>query len=276
MTPTVLQWEQPARTMPDPRAADDYQGLAARVYDAIWENEYDDLPFYSWLLGAPRGRLLELGCGTGRILLPLAMEGWNCEGVDASADMLAICRNKADADNLSVRLHRQKMERLNLDRKFDRIIIPGFTFHHLTDIRLAGRTLRRIRAHLKPRGRLVLSLFLPWETLQGRNDGAWRLRSEVDLEDGGTILTQESVSLNPVDQLMTVWNRYEVLDPDGTVRDQSLVRNHLRWFGLEELQLLLREAGFGRTEVYGDFTPSPPTPDTTFLAFDTRPERKRS
>lgn len=262
--------------MPDPRATDDYRGLAARVYDAIWEGEYDDLPFYSWLLGTPRGRLLELGCGTGRILLPLAMEGWICDGVDASPDMLKICRSKADEDSLTVSLHRQRMERLNLDRKFDRIIIPGFTFHHLTDINLARRTLRRIKTHLKPRGRLVLSLFLPWETLQGRNDGAWRLRSEAELEDGGTILGHESVSSDPVHQLMTVWNRYEVLDPAGKIRDQTLVRNHLRWFGLEEFQLLLREAGFGKIEVYGDFAPSPPTPDTTFLTFDARPERKRS
>ena len=67
-----------------------------------------------------------------------------------------------------------------------------------------------------------------------------------------------------------------VLDPAGKLVDQTLVRNHLRWFGLEEFRLLLREAGFGKTEVYGDFAPTDPTPDTTFLTFETRPERKRS
>jgi len=254
----------------------DYQGLAARVYDAIWEGEYDDLPFYSWLLGTPRGRLLELGCGTGRILLPLSMEGWSCEGVDASSDMLAICQCKADEDNLPINLHRQRMEKLSLVRKYDRIIIPGFTFHHLTDPALARRTLQRIVRHLKPRGRLVLSLFLPWETLQSRNDGSWRLRSEANLEEGGTILGHESVSVDPVHQLMTVWNRYEVLDSAGKIQDQALVRNHLRWYGLEEFSLLLREAGFRKIDVYGDFAPSPPTADSTFLTYDARPDRPKT
>ena len=100
------------------KAHADYQGLAARVYDAIWEGEYDDLPFYSWLLGAPRGRLLELGCGTGRILLPLAMEGWKCDGIDTSPEMLEICRRKTAGENLAVNLQRQRMDRLDLPTNY--------------------------------------------------------------------------------------------------------------------------------------------------------------
>jgi len=254
----------------------DYQGLAARVYDAVWEGEYDDLPFYSWLLGPPSGNLLELGCGTGRILLPLAMEGWRCEGVDASPDMLAICRRKAEDDNLPVELHRQRIERLKLAKKFDRIIIPGFTFQHMTEIPTALRALCRIRDHLKARGHLILSLFHPWETLRNGGERAWKLRSSTALEDGNRVLVHESVAADPVLQHLTIWNRYEIVDARGKPVEETLVENKLRWFGLDEFRLLLEAAGFDRIEVYGDFAPSPPEEGHSFLTFDARPSRKRT
>ena len=254
---------------------EDYQGLAARVYDAVWEGEYEDLPFYSWLLGPPSGKLLELGCGTGRILLPLAMEGWRCEGVDASPDMLEICRLKADEDNLPVELHRQRIERLKLATKFDRIIIPGFTFQHLTDHSAARRALRRIRSHLKVRGRLILSLFHPWESLRNGSDGHWKLRSSTVLEDGNRVLVHESIAADPVLQYLTIWNRYEIVDARGKPLEETLVENKLRWFGLDEFRLLLEAAGFDRIEVYGDFAPSSPEAGHSFLTFDARPSKKQ-
>ena len=255
---------------------EDYQGLAARVYDAVWESEYDDLPFYSWLLGPPSGKLLELGCGTGRILLPLAMEGWPCEGVDASPDMLEICRRKADDDNLPVKLHRQRIERLKLASKFDRIIIPGFTFQHLTEMPTARRALRRIRDHLKARGRLILSLFHPWETLRNGGERAWKLRSSTALADGNRVLVHESMAADPVLQYLTIWNRYEIVDPRGRPVEEALVENRLRWFGLDEFRLLLEATGFDRIEVYGDFAPSPPQEGHSFLTFDARPSRRQA
>jgi SAM-dependent methyltransferase len=258
------------------KAISDYQGLSARIYDAVWESEYEDQPFYSWLLGPPSGKLLELGCGTGRVLLPLAMEGWRCVGVDASPDMLEICRLKADEDNLPVELHRQRIERLKLATKFDRIIIPGFTFQHLTEIPTARRALRRIRDHLKARGRLILSLFHPWETLRNGNDGHWKLRSSTALEDGNRVLVHESTAADPVLQHLTIWNRYEMVDAGGRPVEEALVENKLRWFGLDEFRLLLEAAGFDRIEVYGDFAPSPPKEGHSFFTFDARPTRRQA
>jgi SAM-dependent methyltransferase len=256
-------------------AISDYQGLAAQYYDDVWEGEYDDLPFYSWLLGSPPGRLLELGCGTGRILLPLAMEGWQCEGVDASPDMLEICRKKAETENLPLTLHRQRMERLSLNRKFDSIIIPGFTFQHLTEIAIARRVLGRIRDHLKARGRLILSLFHPWESIQNGVDRSWKLRSATEFENGRRMLVHESVAADPVLQSLTIWNRYELVDGRGKPLDETLVENRLRWFGLDEFRLLLESAGFDRIEVYGDFSPVPPGEGHSYLTFDARPSRRR-
>lgn len=254
----------------------DYQGLAAEVYDAIWSEEVDDLPFLVWLLGPPTGRLLELGCGTGRILLPLLREGWRGEGVDASETMLEICRRKLSEENLPAPLHRQRMESLELPRRFHRIIIPGFTFQHLLRTEDALEALRRCRTHLTSRGRLVVSLYLPWESLRVGDERTWKLRSTAPFGNGRTVLCHESMTVDPVLQNLTIWNRYEIIDKDGTPVDQNLVRNHVRWFGLEEFKLLLHAAGFDRIAVYADFSPGPPAADSTFLTFEARPAPKPS
>ena len=119
------------------------------------------------------------------------MEGWECEGVDASTEMLEICRKKFDDDNLPVRLLKQRFERLNLGTRFDRIIISGLPFQHLIEIPVA---LPRIRDHLKTHGRLIISLFHPWESLRSSGNQTWKLRSSTSLEDGNRVLVHESVT----------------------------------------------------------------------------------
>ena len=250
---------------------EDYRGLAAEVYDAIWSEEVDDVPFLLWLLGTPAGRLLELGCGTGRVLLPLLKHGWRGEGVDASEVMLDLCRRKLGNENLPALLHQQRIESLDLGRRFHRIIIPGFTFQHLLRTEDALEALRRCRTHLTSRGRLVVSLYLPWESLRIGDERTWKLRSTAPFGNGRTVLCHESMTADPVLQNLTIWNRYEIIGAEGTPVDQTLVRNQVRWFGLEEFKLLLHAAGFDRIEVYGDFTPAPPGPASTFLTFEARP-----
>ena len=254
---------------------EDYRGLAAEVYDAVWSEEVDDLPFFTWILGPPTGRLLELGCGTGRILLPLLKDGWRGDGIDASETMLALCREKLENEGLSARLHRQKIEELSLTDRYHRIIIPGFTFQHLLTTEGSLAALRRIRAHLTYRGRLIISLFLPWESVRAGDERTWKLRSTAPLAEGRTVLCHESMTVDPVHQELTVWNRYETVDPDGKPLEQTLVRNRIRWFGLEEFKLLLTAAGFDRIEVYGDFSPDPPTASSTYLTFEARPGSRK-
>ena len=132
------------------------------------------------------------------------------------------------------------------------------------------------RATCKARGRLILSLFHPWETLRNGGDRVWKLRSSTTLHDGNRVLVHESIAADPVLQRLTIWNRYEIVDIRGKPVEETLVENKLRWFGLDEFRLLLEAAGYSRIEVYGDFAPSPPEEGQTFLTLDARPSRKRT
>ena len=65
-----------------------YSGFDAEFYDELLDGEIDDLPFWRKLMSEPVLRALEVGCGTGRILLPLLQEGFRVDGVDSSATMV--------------------------------------------------------------------------------------------------------------------------------------------------------------------------------------------
>jgi len=89
----------------------DYRGLAAECYDLWFGDEpFWDQAFFSDRIRRNRGAALEIGCGTGRLLIPFLRDGVTVEGLDASAEMLAICSSKAAALGLIPTLHQQLMQ----------------------------------------------------------------------------------------------------------------------------------------------------------------------
>ncbi len=234
-----------------------YTGLEANLYDHFWANEdLDDIGFHVELATLQGGRVLDVGCGTGRLLVPLAQAGVEVEGVDNAPEMLALCRTKMRAAKVKAKLHRQAMERLDLGGKtFETVMVPGASFQLLPDDATAEETLRRLKAHLAPEGQLLVSMFIPWFELG--NDalsGHWRLHKEaVRPSDGARVICQTASELDRHEQTMRVWNRYEVYAPEGDLRETQLREMRLRWYYRNEFGRLLRTAGFSEVVTYGDF-----------------------
>src|SRR5438067_13548962 len=98
----------------------DWNGIVAFSWDIIQDiHTQHDFDFYYNLLKDSRGKSLELGCGTGRLLIPYLMKGLQVEGIDASGDMLSVCREKCEHLNISPILYNQKMEEMLLPYKYD-------------------------------------------------------------------------------------------------------------------------------------------------------------
>jgi SAM-dependent methyltransferase len=95
---------------------------------------------------------LELACGSGLPMLDLVTLGYEVEGLDASADMLARCRASAAARNLSVTLHHAPMQAFALPRRYRAIFLAGASFTLLTSDADAAAALTCIHAHLEPGG----------------------------------------------------------------------------------------------------------------------------
>jgi SAM-dependent methyltransferase len=141
----------------------DIRAAAAPYYD-LNPTIPDDVAFYKALLPSADAAVLELGCGTGRVLLPLAESCGFLQGLDASEGMLAICHLKLQAAAIpptKVRVEAGDITNFHLGRTFDLIIAPYRVFQLLeTDAQVEG-LFRCVRTHLAPGGSCILNVFRP-------------------------------------------------------------------------------------------------------------------
>jgi trans-aconitate methyltransferase len=173
------------------------------------------------------------------------------EGLDSSADMLAICRRHAEERGLDPKLHQGSMAPLALDRAVTTIYCPAGTFSLVHDRDLALRSLASYREHLRPGGTLALTMSVPVEDLDARFE--WRVRrTGTRPVDGTTFVVQEAVACDPVARLQVVYNRLEVWDAAGELVRTLLRRHHLRWWERREFEGVLAAFGFVDVQSLGD------------------------
>lgn len=141
----------------------DLRSDAAEYYD-LQNNPTSDIPFYRERLPSPDAQVLEIGCGTGRVLLPLAEDCRYIHGIDISASMLEICRQKLSRSGLATEraaLTHGDISAFDLGRTFDLIIAPYRVFHNLETDAQVGGLFRCIHRHLAPGGTAILNVFKP-------------------------------------------------------------------------------------------------------------------
>lgn len=103
----------------------------ANIYDGM-NTDLTDLEFYKkWLPKNKDARILELCCGTGRLTLPIAMDGYDISGVDNTSSMLEQAKVKASGAGLEVKFIEADIRTLDLPEKYDLIFIPFNSIHHL-------------------------------------------------------------------------------------------------------------------------------------------------
>lgn len=232
----------------------------ARFYDAENEDMTDDLALYSELAGETGGPVLDVGCGSGRVMLRLAQDGWRVVGVDFSEAMLARGRRKlAMMPDLASLVTFVKGDVLaaELPGKFKLIIVPYNGFMHFNDQAQQAAALRRFYDLLDDDGLLIVDLPNAGEAFATQDDGAVALeRMFTEPESGHLVMQQSFSTLNRVaQQLHVTWIYDEIMD-DGTVR-RTLAPLVLRYVFPGEMDLLLAATGFRRVESYGDYLRGP-------------------
>jgi SAM-dependent methyltransferase len=151
----------------DPRAAARYERDMGRLPDSI-----EDIPFYTQLArqAGERGEsVLELGCGTGRVTIPMAQTSADVTGLDSAPAMLQIARAKADPEKINVRFVEGDMADFDLDRIFGLVTIPFRSFLHLVLDEEQLGCLACVNRHLAPGGLLALNFYVP---ATGQGSGA--------------------------------------------------------------------------------------------------------
>ena len=141
----------------------DIRAQTARYYD-LAPPPFDDISFYRQRVHSHRTIVLELGCGTGRVLVPLANNCRAIHGLDSSEAMLAICRERLATANIppnvaSVGLG--DISTFNLGQKFDLLIAPYRVFQNLESDDQVDGFFGCVREHLAPGGSCILNVFRP-------------------------------------------------------------------------------------------------------------------
>jgi SAM-dependent methyltransferase len=249
-------------------AVDTFESFA-RFYDLFYAGRDDDLRMYRDFALAADGPILELGCGTGRALVPLAREGHHVTGLDASEAMLTLAQTKVKEYGLDeqVTLVRGDMCHFDLSTRFALVMIPINTFMHCSDINRQLACLQCIRRHLRPEGRLIVDVYHPDPQVLLEADG--RLFGDAPLTDpetGHLIQRFHTRQLDLASQTQHVTFIMDEIDSAGTVRRTTFPFD-MRFVYRYEMELLLRMTGFSLEDVYGSYDLEPFESDSEKMIF---------
>jgi SAM-dependent methyltransferase len=244
--------------------------IVAEVYDRLSSEFYDyhakrgDVEFYAGLAKESGGPVLEIGCGTGRVLIPTARAGAHITGLDLSEHMLEICQNKLERESSDVQdrvnLVRADMRDFDLGIQFSLVTIPFGPFNCLVSVKDQMRCLECIRQHLSDTGVLVMDLWYPnLRELPASENGADIVSGQAPFQmpDGRSVtwgIRNSSVDYNR--QIIYEDMYYDVRYGDGR-QERHHYPSPMRYFFRYEVEHLLARTGFSTDAVYADFDRAP-------------------
>lgn len=234
----------------------------AEYYDLEHAAFRDDIELYLSLAQATGDPILELGCGSGRILLPLADAGFRVTGSDQSPAMLDRAHQAVGMSDIADRVHLIEAPMTEADRMpggpFGLVIIGLNGLLHLPTQAEQRAVLAAVRRALDPRGQLVIDILNPTlDALQAFDrrvvhEGSWTAT------DGTQIDKFSTHELHAAEQLIESRIWYDQCLPDSTIR-RTATQLMYRYLHRAELELLLELTGFVEWQVYGSYDLDPLT-----------------
>lgn len=246
----------------------EYRGLLAKTWDLLrgdtsnWEDKF----FYEKAIQQYGQPVLDVGCGTGRLLLDFLANGIDVDGIDNSPEMLALCREKAGSLGLDPTLYQQEMEELDLPRKYRTIIVPSLSFQLVADAGLAAQAMSRFYEHLMVAGALVMPLCIFWE--EGDPvELEWKMLAEkIRPTDGAKVRHWAHATFDGENQLQHTEDRYEVLSNGNVIESEDHKRSPaLRWYTQDQALKLYQDAGFESIQILRRFEDLPASASDTIF-----------
>lgn len=238
---------------------DEYDDISA-VYDAYFTGVDGDVQFYLSEALRSHGSVLELGCGSGRVTLPLAQAGLRVTGLDHSEKMLSLARVKIssldDATRRRVHLVQADMREFQLNRRFGLIMAPYRAFMHLLTPQDQVQALLSIRMHMAHNGRLILNLFDPTTEFMVGHTPDTSLHYDTEFQhplSGRRVAAWYTRRYDILQQIIHQQMIFDELDDAGNVTQRTYHPLTLRYSHRYELHYLLELCGFEVEALYGGF-----------------------
>jgi 2-polyprenyl-3-methyl-5-hydroxy-6-metoxy-1,4-benzoquinol methylase len=232
----------------------------SELYDQLYLGLPGEQEFYvSESLRYP-SPVLEIGCGSGRITIPIAQAGVDITGIDNSEGLLKVAGEKLTKIKTvagNIELHLADMRDFSLDKKFNLVIIPYRAFLHMHSVEDQKKTLNNIREHLAPGGHLIMNMFFPridvMDTYMNQLGTVVKQVKTLELDNGNKQIFFDTRQYSSYSQLITQYFIMEEIDEQGTVVAKRYFPLTLRWVTRFEMEHLLELCGFKLVNLFGWF-----------------------
>lgn len=232
--------------------------LIAPFYDVEHAHFLEDLDLYRDYATLCSGPLLELACGSGRLLVPLAQEGYQLTGVDTSASMLGLARRALQEASVEeqVKLVQQDICALHLPQKFSLAFIALGSFAHLTSRKAQQQALAAIRAAIPTGGTFIVDISNADARYMEHLSGQLLVQGTWSMDDDSILTHMVSPASSETTHLLELTHFYDRHMQGGPI-NRTIITTYLYLFERGEMELLLEQAGFVVKDVYGDYDLSP-------------------
>jgi SAM-dependent methyltransferase len=254
-----------------------HHGLVTRYWAECERETGEDLAYFKRLIAEAGQPVLDLACGSGRLLIPYLKAGLDVDGCDLSSDMVDRARERVLAEGLDTHLYPQAMHELDLPRRYRTIIACGL-------IGLGGEReltqegFRRCYEHLRPGGLFVFDIDPRYndppaylsrlsENRHALPDRWPASGNRLALDDGSELeLVVRTVAVDPLYETQTRQIRARLWQGEEMIAEEIHTMRYEE-YGTNELLLRLERAGFENVEIHGGYGDIPATADDRKLVF---------
>ena len=258
-----------------------HYGLTARDYVEFETDQGQDGAYFRKIIEASGQPALDLGCGSGRLLVPYLQAGLEVDGCDYSPDMLAVCQENLEAKGLGTQLYQQGMHELDLPRRYKTIIACGVIGLGGSKLLTRG-AMQRCYEHLRPGGTFAFDYNVPWndppywagnlpENRRALPLDWFEPSAERKVLSNGDELenTVRIVSQDPLEDIAVRDIRFR-LWRDGELIQEEIHTMKMEGYTKNELVLMLEWAGFEDIQIFGDYRDEMASMDHHNLIFVSR------
>jgi SAM-dependent methyltransferase len=235
-----------------------------QAYDAEEEDWDEDRPLIEQWARTLGGPLLDLACGTGRMALRLAAQGYQVTGVDVVPEMIEWAHQKADSRDVSIELVVADARMFQLQTQFPFIFMLGNAFQHFLTRTDQEALFARVREHLPPGGCFLFGTRNP--NPRNLNQARFSEPQRHTLPDGRQVIGTEQQQYDPLTQIQHYTFHEQWRHPNGQ-REEKTTRTALRYVFPQEMEALLFYNGFQIRESYGDWSQEPLTATSRLMIY---------